>query len=576
MSDLLSAILKDVPSDKAKQFLDGFLMVSKYGEAASIISEAGRMISASNMKTLKDALLSMEAAMASIKPLLADNANEVVKETSNVLIDTEINPELHVSESEYKRWQLVSLDEAAKILAQADSYDSTRSMVSNALRKKAISDSLKDKVASGNSLGYDDYYDYGCMPYIRDLYQDAVVYSKGGELYQCDYSITNGVVTLGTETQVQVSYVPVAGSSVEPQESKAVEVSIRGDLIQLDLAEKAISNSGVARVKLISPGWGSSGYYSKEMLKRDGPSVFKKGTQMYMNHPTEAEARDRPERSVLDLAGVIESDVRWEDASPKNTGDGLYADAKIFGNYKSFIDEAASHIGLSIRAGGVAYEGEAENRHGYIIDKLNEGYSVDFVTMAGRGGEVLSLYESARNNINKQMSESKTEKKEVLDVDITPEQLKQFTEAADKLATLSSRLEESTKENAELRTSVTRMKEAMIIAEANNVVAQTLASIKLPDIVRNRLINECSSLTPIREDGTLDKDALITSVKEKASNELKYIESVTGSVTGGRVVGITAPDTKELTEAEVDASLHDAFASIGFTEDGVKIAARGR
>jgi len=39
-------------------------------------------------------------------------------------------------------------------------------------------------------------------------------------------------------------------------------------------------------IKLIAPGKGSSAFYPAEVLKRDGPQVFKAGTHVYLNHPT--------------------------------------------------------------------------------------------------------------------------------------------------------------------------------------------------------------------------------------------------------------------------------------------------
>ena len=42
--------------------------------------------------------------------------------------------------------------------------------------------------------------------------------------------------------------------------------------------------NSIVPIKIIQPGWGSSGYYPKDVLERDGPNVFTKGTKMYINH----------------------------------------------------------------------------------------------------------------------------------------------------------------------------------------------------------------------------------------------------------------------------------------------------
>jgi hypothetical protein len=144
-------------------------------------------------------------------------------------------------------------------------------------------------------------------------------------------------------------------------------------------------------VQLITPGWGSSGYYSPAVLAEAAAGkVFPAGTHMYLDHPSVTEAIDRPERSVRDLAAVLTTDAT---VAP---GGGLVAEADVFAPYRELVAEAKDAIGVSIRAAGVAEAGEAEGRTGTIITAITEGLSADFVTHAGRGGRVLALLESAR------------------------------------------------------------------------------------------------------------------------------------------------------------------------------------
>ncbi len=142
-------------------------------------------------------------------------------------------------------------------------------------------------------------------------------------------------------------------------------------------------------ITIIEAGWGSSGYYPREVLARDGPTVWGVGTHMYMNHPTESEDFERPERTVQELAAVITS-------IPVMVGNELVAEAKVFKHWQPMIDEAAEFIGTSIRAMAAFHEGEAEGRNGPIIDELIEGISVDFVTKAGAGGKVGDVKEAAK------------------------------------------------------------------------------------------------------------------------------------------------------------------------------------
>lgn len=175
-------------------------------------------------------------------------------------------------------------------------------------------------------------------------------------------------------------------------EGPVIATEVRTDLI--DLSE-AIRSDGTLPVMLINPGWGSSGYYGADVLEAAGNDrVFPRGTQMYVDHPGIAERMDRPERSVRDLAAVLETDGVWQANGPE--GPGLYAQAKVFEAYRPFIAEVAPYIGLSIRAAAEMGSGEAEGRKGRIVERLVEAVSVDFVTKAGRGGQVLAVLESHR------------------------------------------------------------------------------------------------------------------------------------------------------------------------------------
>jgi hypothetical protein len=144
------------------------------------------------------------------------------------------------------------------------------------------------------------------------------------------------------------------------------------------------------RARLISPGWGSSGYYSESLLKETAAKgLFGPGTHMYLDHPTSDQNESRPERSIRDLAGVISSSAVY-------SGDGVYADIEVFPPFREALSAMKDHIGVSIRALGMAEQGEADGRTGTIISELSEIKSVDFVTRAGRGGQITALLESAR------------------------------------------------------------------------------------------------------------------------------------------------------------------------------------
>lgn len=148
--------------------------------------------------------------------------------------------------------------------------------------------------------------------------------------------------------------------------------------------------SGRMLIQIMSPGVGSSGVYPQSTVEAAaGPRVFPAGTLMYADHPSATETRDRPERSVKDIAGVLTEDARWD-------GTALVAEAQTFQPWRDVLTQPglAEAIGVSIRATGTVKETDEQGRP--IIASLEHGLSVDFVTQAGRGGAVLEVYESAR------------------------------------------------------------------------------------------------------------------------------------------------------------------------------------
>lgn len=167
------------------------------------------------------------------------------------------------------------------------------------------------------------------------------------------------------------------------------------------LIERAVRSDGTIPIRIIGPGWGTSGYYSREVIERDVPSAFPPGTHMYWNHPTVSENMERPERDLRDLAAVTITAPRWESDGP--AGPGMYAEARVFEGYAPVIDEIAEHVGVSIMAAGRREPGEADGRQGLIVTEISSQMppgtpprpSIDFVTIPGAGGKIVSIFESA-------------------------------------------------------------------------------------------------------------------------------------------------------------------------------------
>lgn len=163
------------------------------------------------------------------------------------------------------------------------------------------------------------------------------------------------------------------------------------------------SDTGKLMITLITPGWGSSGYWSDKVLEQAAKDkVFPAGTQMHIDHLSSTDEYDRPAGSLTTLAAVLEEDAVWDpkyvDEETGKKGR-LAAPALLGSKYRPEITEFAKYIGTSVAVGVDMKAGEAEGKRGQIIEamyphKLNR---VDFVTVAGRGGKIDKVIEALAN-----------------------------------------------------------------------------------------------------------------------------------------------------------------------------------
>jgi hypothetical protein len=224
------------------------------------------------------------------------------------------------------------------------------------------------------------------------------------------------------------------------------------------------------RAVLITPGQGSSGFYSESMLREFGPTAFPKGTHSYVDHPKD----ESDGRSPKNLMAVLAEDAHYED------GVGLVAELAVMDHWKEFVEAVAPHTGLSIWASG---EGARNDEGTLVVESLvpNTQNSVDLVSYAGRAGSGLAekLYESAVSMQNSfegteasVAEEAVTNKEEGIPMMTIEELSAQIAGLPDLIAasvaeTLSAVTETSDAEEAEVaaaEVSVADVAEAMIAA----------------------------------------------------------------------------------------------------------------
>lgn len=374
-------------------------------------------------------------------------------------------------------------------------------------------------------------------PYIQDVYDDYLVFSSdysSASCVKCSYNVSEGgIVTLGTPTAVVRKVTYIEPSSVT-QESG--EIELEGDSVALvenvdNVVENELLEAKSRVVKLIAPGWGSSGYYPADVLKRDGPNVFKAGLHNFIDHPTAIEERDRPEGSLNKLASTLLEDATWKD-DYKGHGPGLYSTAKVNDTFGDFLGAFSDNIGMSIRASGKVKIGEIDGKKGPIVESITAAKSVDYVTLPGAGGKVLELFESSRKN-----------------VDIKESGVPIMADEKDKVIDPTIALQET----------INRLNARFVRSEATSYVGRVLLPLKVKESVKARISDTVLRDIPLNGAGDIDVTKFDAAIKAAVDNETSYLNSVGvfGQITGFGESGTKNPEPIKIDDAmkRLDESL---------------------
>lgn len=392
----------------------------------------------------------------------------------------------------------------------------------------AVSDAHKEPGKYGYYVGHDG-----------DGSSGKVVFSSNGAMKQAPYSISdtagkaNTVIDHSKAKDVVPSISYKTKQAADDGTADADEAQRQVDGVRLvesavfvgevKLAE-ATSPTGYP-IKLIQPGRGSSGYYPKEVLERDGPKIFKSGTQMFWNHATATEEAQRPEGDMDKLAAVLTSNAYYDESG--KAGPGLYAHAKVMADYADRVAEKAKYTGLSIRARGHYAESKtAPDGKSGLIAKLSAADSVDFVTKPGAGGKVLT--EAARSGQGDDMDEAT---------------LTRLVEAA------------VTKAVEPLKADNAKLKETLALQVAPRLIHEALADLRLPAASKKKIYERLTgenvlSMLPMKE-GKLDAEAITKMVEAEAVREANFLmELGYGDQVPSRGTRMTEAELKENVKAE--------------------------
>lgn len=152
------------------------------------------------------------------------------------------------------------------------------------------------------------------------------------------------------------------------------------------------------------------------------------------------------------------------------------------------------------------------------------------------------------------------------------DELKKLQEANDQLIARVKQLEDA---NVAAATELGRLREGELLRRAKDFVAETLASVEMPEITRQRLIAQLSAQPIVLEAdrNTLDLAVYRTKVLDAAKTEVAYLAEATGA---GKVTGMGPKPATDPAPTDVQARMAESFRALGLTESAAKVAANGR
>lgn len=155
--------------------------------------------------------------------------------------------------------------------------------------------------------------------------------------------------------------------------------------IRESVTEAPVKKGNRWRVIVARPGQGSSGTYSEELFRRDAAKLIPAGAQSFINHG---------ERDPEKMIGVF-PDGGYFDEDEK----AVVADLQVFEHWKSWVEEMAPHVGMSLYAMGAADE------DGNVTEIHEDAYNgADLVARPGLSGSKIAekLYEAAVNAVSEE------------------------------------------------------------------------------------------------------------------------------------------------------------------------------
>jgi cation transport regulator ChaB len=333
----------------------------------------------------------------------------------------------------------------------------------------------------------------------------------------------------------------------------------------IPLTEASI-DKGIAKITVIKAGFNASKdrFYPLDTLARDH-KVFE-GLKMYADHPSEADEKNRPERSIRDWVATLKN-VHMQNDSV--VGEAQIVEPWMQEKLATLRDKKMlPEMGVSINAVGAASEATIEGIKTNYIERIARGRSVDFVTEAGAGG-LVEMYEAERDDSIDFVSlttfkERRPDLVHEIETSVKNKVMKEVRtqmELEDENKTLKESNATLTAENETLKAEKATAEKASRIAGTKALVDKALSEADLPEPAKARILERFKDAE--KADG----------LTEAIETEKIYIAKVTeaGKVRGMGGKGGPDPEADHKALVESWKRLHPEWS-----DKDIEVAIKGR
>lgn len=373
--------------------------------------------------------------------------------------------------------------------------------------RERVRDTIREKYQKPTPDGREVYIN------MHACFADKAVFSYGweGPRWQVDYTLDDrGKVTLGEAIEVMrvETYEPITES------------------LGIQIIEAAGKKDGKEwDVILIQTGTSANGrHYPADTLKKAAP-LFE-GVASFADHATDAERVARPERSVKDKVGKFISPQYGTHSVRGKMVEGIKARFKVVSGWlkEALLEAHAANepdfYGFSIDAEGRVAKKQHNGRMVDWVEAITRVHSVDVVTTAAAGGEIVRLVASKQPSNTGGIDMTPEELKALLEATIGP--LRAEITALKEVAPATTEPDEATKAlMAKLEESQKKLEEASRIRENESRIDKALAGVALSEIGAKR-VREAWIETAKRRDVT--DEELTASIKEAVDYEAALVQ----------------------------------------------------